>query len=49
MAPPRQDKGKKKVGEETSQQDQQAGSVKSRRLSYAVRTRTLMSIKYVNF
>lgn len=49
MAPPRQDKGKKKVGEETSQQEQKDGSVKSRRLSYVVRTRTLMSVKYVNF
>lgn len=49
MAPPKQDKGKKKVGEETSQQEQQAGSVKSRRLSYVVRTQTLMSVKYVSF
>lgn len=51
MAPPRQDKGKKKLDAETSQhaEEKQAGNVKSRRLSYVVRTRTLMSVKYVNF
>lgn len=51
MAPPRQDKGKKKMDEETSQhtEEQHVGTVKSRRLSYVVRTRTLMPVKYVNF
>lgn len=51
MAPPRQDKGKKKMDEEASQhtEEQHAATVKSRRLSYVVRTRTLMPVKYVNF
>lgn len=51
MAPPRQDKGKKKLDAETSQhaEEQQAGNVKSRRLSYVVRTQTRMSVKYVKF
>lgn len=40
MAPPRQDKGKKKMDEESSQhaEEQYVGTVKSRRLSYVVRT-----------
>lgn len=39
------------MDEEASQhiEEQHAGTVKSRRLSYVVRTRTLMPVKYVNF
>lgn len=37
------------MGEESFHQEHQAGSVKYRRLSYAVRTQTLMSVKYVKF